>query len=371
MLNSVLLCCLLVFVGAYLIQYLADTGLFRKIEPYGLDRCHLVVPEGGETQAFEDLAIDYEKGVAYLPGDDRRWWFSFNQSIDGIEKHGHIYLLNIQEEKFHRFQLVDYQYEHFHPIGIGLLKGKENRLFMTNHRKENGAIVGTVEIFQDDSTSNENQLKFIDSVVHPLFTTPDDVLPIDENTFFVTNVYHYRKDYSSFLHTFEIATRRPWTNLLLCSKKSQWDCSTVVDRIAMANGLAASLDLKTIYMAASTEKRIYVFQHDLQSHALTFRRFLSTPFITDNIFVNDRDELIAAGHPYAISFLQHEKNPREHRAHSEVVLFSRPKSNSTYKNVFLSNGEILSASTVGASFNGKLLIGALFDSGILFCDDLL
>lgn len=144
MLNSVLLCCLLVFFGAYLIQYLADTGLFRKIEPYGLDRCHLVVPEGGgksidrtndtnhfyrlETQAFEDLAIDYEKGVAFLPGDDRRWWFSFNQSIDGIEKHGHIYLLNIQEEKFHRFQLVDYQYEHFHPIGIGLLKGKENRV---------------------------------------------------------------------------------------------------------------------------------------------------------------------------------------------------------------------------------------------------
>ena len=34
---------------------------------------------------------------------------------------------------------------------------------------ENGETIITVEIFQIDS-SNKNQLKWIDSVVHPLFT---------------------------------------------------------------------------------------------------------------------------------------------------------------------------------------------------------
>lgn len=89
-----------------------------------------------EHQAFEDLTIDYEKGVAYIPGDDRRWWYFFNQSMEGTEKHGHVYLLNIQEETFQRFKLVDYDYEHFHPIGIGLLKGKENRVRLSNDQNE-------------------------------------------------------------------------------------------------------------------------------------------------------------------------------------------------------------------------------------------
>lgn len=56
---------------------------------------------------------------------------------------------------------------------------------------------------------------------------PDDVLAIDEKTFYVTNIYHYRKDKSAFMHTFEIFTKRSWTDLLLCSKTNEWQCSIV------------------------------------------------------------------------------------------------------------------------------------------------
>lgn len=40
---------------------------------------------------------------------------------------------------------------------------------MTNFRIDNEQIVSAVEIFEIDS-SNENQIKWIDSIVHPLFT---------------------------------------------------------------------------------------------------------------------------------------------------------------------------------------------------------
>jgi len=56
---------------------------------------------------------------------------------------------------------------------------------------------------------------------------PDDVVAIDENTFYVTNVYHNRKDKSHLMHAFEIVTQRPWTNVLLCSKTNEWHCSIV------------------------------------------------------------------------------------------------------------------------------------------------
>ena len=57
---------------------------------------------------------------------------------------------------------------------------------------------------------------------------PDDVLPIDENTFYVSNVYHYRADKSPYLHLFETFGRRPWTDVLLCSKTNEWQCKIVI-----------------------------------------------------------------------------------------------------------------------------------------------
>ncbi len=41
---------------------------------------------------------------------------------------------------------------------------------MTNFRIDNGQVLGAVEIFEIDSL-NENQIKWIDSVVHSLFTS--------------------------------------------------------------------------------------------------------------------------------------------------------------------------------------------------------
>ena len=56
---------------------------------------------------------------------------------------------------------------------------------------------------------------------------PDDVLAIDEKTFYVTNVYHYRKDHSALMHSFELFAKRPWHNVLLCAKEKNWQCSIV------------------------------------------------------------------------------------------------------------------------------------------------
>ena len=53
------------------------------------------------------------------------------------------------------------------------------------------------------------------------------MLAIDEKSFYVTNVYHYRQD-KVLMHMFETITKRPWTNVLLCSKRDEWQCSIVI-----------------------------------------------------------------------------------------------------------------------------------------------
>src|SRR5271167_3017615 len=75
-----------------------------------------------DDQAFEDFAIDYEKGIAYMAGDDRTWMSTFNLFAPNIKKQGKMFTFDIQAETFKKLNLINYPYEHFHPLGVGLLK---------------------------------------------------------------------------------------------------------------------------------------------------------------------------------------------------------------------------------------------------------
>ena len=73
-----------------------------------------------------------------------------------------------------------------------------------------------------------------------------------------------------------------------------------------------------------------MYERHPENNALTYIRSLSVPFLVDNILIDDKDRLIAAGHPRALSLLLHEENPRKHRAPSEVVMFPNPKRSRFY-----------------------------------------
>ena len=50
----------------------------------------------------------------------------------------------------------------------------------------------------------------------------------------------------------------------------------------------------------------------------------------DNVFVNEHDQLIVAGHPNGILFALHAGNPQKYRAPSEVIFIRHPKSSRLY-----------------------------------------
>jgi hypothetical protein len=80
-----------------------------------------------EDQSFEDFALDYEKGIAYMSGDDRTWWPTFSL-FKHPKKQGKMFTFDIQSETFKRLNLINYPYEDFHPLGIGLLKRKTDQV---------------------------------------------------------------------------------------------------------------------------------------------------------------------------------------------------------------------------------------------------
>lgn len=75
-----------------------------------------------DDQAFEDLVIDYEKGIAYMPSDNRQWLHTNELSNTNYKKQGKIFTFDIQSEKFTQLHLKNYPFEHFHPIGIDRFK---------------------------------------------------------------------------------------------------------------------------------------------------------------------------------------------------------------------------------------------------------
>ena len=50
----------------------------------------------------------------------------------------------------------------------------------------------------------------------------------------------------------------------------------------------------------------------------------------------------------------------------DLTLFS----DSTFQSLLLTHGELLACSTVAATYEDKLLVGALLDPGVLLCHDL-
>ncbi len=73
-----------------------------------------------------------------------------------------------------------------------------------------------------------------------------------------------------------------------------------------------------------------MYEHHPDDNSLTYLHSLYVPFLVDNVFVNNYDQIIVAGHPNALTFLFHQHNPRKNRAPSEVVIFTNPKSSKSY-----------------------------------------
>lgn len=121
----------------------------------------------------------------------------------------------------------------------------------------------------------------------------------------------------------------------------------IVDTITTGNGLAASSDFKTVYVASSVREsvgdqislssspqsstfvQVRVYDRNPEDNSLTFSRGLYVPFAVDNLQMNDKDELAVAGHPKPVEFIQHEKDHRKYRSSAQVLVFRDPKSSKT------------------------------------------
>jgi arylesterase/paraoxonase len=333
-------------MGGFLLKTFYDAGEFRDLRPHFSGNCRAV--EG--VLSSEDITIHPRSGVAFISSDDRR------QPPSGkIARRGAIfaYDLNAREPRLKDLTL-NFKGE-FRPHGIGLLTGEEgsDRLFVVNHRS-NGHFV---EIFEYTG----GRLVHIESISGNLMHSPNDVIPVGPRTFYVTNDHGSAEGFSRTLEEYLQLAR---SNVLYFDGKR---FRIVAENLAYANGINASSDGRTLYVAATLGNMLYAYDRDPASGDLLPKARLEVGTGIDNIERDTRGNLWAGCHPKLLTFVKHAKDPAQ-ISPSQVLKITMEKGVPVRaKEIYLAEGEALSASSVAAPFGDKLLIGAVFNPRFLLC----
>lgn len=333
---------LLLLVGLT-IRTLYKAGFFKKTGPFTY-LPHTII-EG--MPGAEDIVVDPRTGKACVSSCDRR------RAMEGELNTGAIYELDfLSEPPVFRNLTAGTMPPDFRPHGISLFFDNTDSstwLFVINH----GDAGNTVELFERVG----EQLLHRETVTGAFLKSPNDIAAAGRRQFYFTNDHDAHGAVSH------------WKDFLLIGTgELVWfdgDSATVIDSgIRYANGIALGPDGTHLYVAVTTDNSIRAYRR--QPFA-----FLGTiPLGTgvDNLDFDEQGRLWAAAHPKMLRFLAHAKDAAK-RSPSQVLQISlKTPSTADVQEVMLNNGEPLSGSSVAVWYRGHLLIGSVFDDGVLHAE---
>lgn len=338
-----------VFIGVAILvlgtvlRTLYFAGAFKRITPVQIgSEVHLRGMVGAE-----DITVDHSTGMALVSSDDRR------KARAGSPVKGGIFQLNLNATPVEFKELpVTVDGDDFHPHGISLYVDPADQskwLFVVNHRSTGH----TVEVFQYQDTV----LLHSETIKSEAFKSPNDLVATGRRSFYFTNDHDQEGGVSSWKDFLVIGT----------GQVGYFDgkqASILAKGIRYANGITVSPDGKRLYVAACTDGSVLVFNR--------------TPFQqvgkiacgtgVDNLEWDTDGNLWSGAHPKMLAFLGHAKDSTA-RSPSEVIQINlKDPENPKVRTIYLNDGNPLSGSSVAAYFQGRLLVGSVFENGILVLD---
>lgn len=244
--------------------------------------------------------------------------------------------------------------ERFEPHGIYLYTaGGVSRLFVVN------AATSAVEIYDvgDDGT-----LAHVRSVTERRLTSPNDVVAVGPDAFYVTNDTQPGRE--SLLGRLYFLLRAGAGSVLFHDGQS-W--RVAADGLKFANGIALSPAGDRVYVAESAGGDVRTFRRDAATNILTEAATTPVGAAPDNINVDRSGAIWVAAHPRPLSLPGYFK-PRDSKSPSLVLRLDSVEGAAMRPvHVFADDGRQLSASSTAARLGDTLIIGALLDSKFLIC----
>jgi arylesterase/paraoxonase len=243
----------------------------------------------------------------------------------------------------------------FRPHGLSLWVAPDgnDRLFVINHQGGRH----TIEEFE----VRAERLAHVRTLADPLLRSPNDLVAVGPDRLYVTNDHRWPRGVA---RTLEEWLRLPASDVIA------WDgrgFGVAATGIRLSNGINASRDGSTVFVASPTGRELLVYDRDAASGALRLRERIDLGTAPDNVEVADDGSLWVGAHPKLLALVAHGNGAPEHSP-SQVVRAS-PRAGGGYavEEVLLDTGERQCGSSVAAVRGDRLLVGGIFEDHVLDC----
>lgn len=244
--------------------------------------------------------------------------------------------------------------ERFEPHGIYFYTdGVAARLFVVN------AATRAIEIYD---VAEDGGLSHIRSVTERRLTSPNDIVAVGPDSFYVTNDSQPGRD--SLLGRLYFLLRAGAGSVLLHDGQS-W--RVAADGLKFANGIAINPAGDRVYVAESAGGDVRLFKRDVETGALADAGAVSVDAAPDNINVDRSGAVWIAAHPRPLSLPGYFRASGGKSPSLVLRLDEIDGSASRPVHVYADDGGEISASSAAARFGETLIIGALLDSKFLIC----
>jgi len=326
----------------------------------------------------------------------REWYHPFGAFPSGVAK-GEIFLWDYSKPEVEPTLLSEAESlgADFHPLGISAVLregGGDVRLFVTNQAKKEPRIE-VLDVNLDTKTARHKR-----SLTDAKIFSPNGIVGIDENSFFITNDGFFSRKWSTAL-MFEVILGVPGGQVVHVSipplapaTGKDWVNAYSVAWISLANGLALDRVKQKLYIASSTHG-VYTYSIPDMAHPYlavpeSFRR---TPFAADNLHLGPTGRLFVSGVPsfrdFATSMLSEGTvgppawtaellvgvDPSDKR---EVALRGLDPANSplrreewVWRSVYLDDGKFFGGVSTGGlvDMQGTFVGSSVVGKGVLVC----
>jgi arylesterase/paraoxonase len=338
---------ILLLVGAvWLLRTFWIGGYWRDLSPRFAGTCTPIEGMPGP----EDLTIHPRTGIAYVSSADRR------ALAAGDEPRGAIFALDLSAEKPVPKNLTPDAPpdSHFHGISLWVGDGGPDLLFVVNHPGDRH----TIEVYEVGAERLVHRRTLSD----PLLRSPNDLVALGPERLYVSNDHGWR---DGLPRTVEEWFRIPVSDVVT------WDgrgFRVAATGIKLANGIHASADGRSVYVASPTGREIRVYARDEASGALALQQRVALGTAPDNIEVASDGSLWVGAHPNLFALVAHMRRGGRAHAPAQVVRAApQPDGSFRVEEVFMDPGQRMCASSVAAVQGDRLLIGGILEPWVLDC----
>ncbi|KAF9356542.1 Serum paraoxonase/arylesterase 2 [Mortierella sp. AD094] len=340
-----------------------------------------------------DIEINDQDEIAFVSSDDRSWVKDssyFHRPSQKTTENGGIYTISLSEKNgpLKEATLQGYPSDDFHPAGMSLYRFQDSdtqawvsRLFVINHSHKGDLV----EIF--DYSPETNTLTFVKSIQSNLFTAPRDIVAVDKERFYLANNHYLGIKAGRVL---EDVGGFAWGSVVYYNGH---ETNEILGSLDNPYGIAASPDSSQIYVSSFMQKNVQVYNttEDIVTGELVRDVKIWIGGHIDNLSVDKRTgDIYVASHPSYSTYLRHKlgyepQSPShvvkieklspenyiiQENAEPELYFFPKvelPPLKWEVKDLFYSNGEDISASTVAAFWNNELILGSSTSHHLLRC----